>query len=324
MRPSRYRPTHKAIAWFFDAPEYCLELMSEMTGRNIHMSNSDNSPSFWGAIVDLMLLLKAAVMGVVEGLTEFLPISSTGHLILAGALLGFDDDKAKVFDIAIQTGAILAVIIVYWQKISSTVLSLPRSVDAQRFALNVFIAFVPAVILGLLFGKAIKAHLFTPAVVATTFIIGGFIILWAERRQASAVRIQEVEDMRWQDALKVGLVQCLAMIPGTSRSGATIIGGMLLGMSRKAATDFSFYLAIPTLIGAGAYSLYKERALLSMADAPMFAVGLLFSFLSAWICVRWLLKFISTNSFEVFAWYRIVFGLVVLGTSATGWVRWTA
>lgn len=274
--------------------------------------------------MDLMLLLKAAVMGVVEGLTEFLPISSTGHLILAGALLGFDDDKAKVFDIAIQTGAILAVIIVYWQKISSTVRALPHSADAQRFALNVFIAFVPAVILGLLFGKAIKANLFTPEVVATSFIIGGFIILWAERRQASAVRIGEVEDMRWQDALKVGLVQCLAMIPGTSRSGATIIGGMLLGMSRKAATDFSFYLAIPTLIGAGAYSLYKDRALLSIADAPMFAVGLVFSFLSAWVCVRWLLKFISTNSFEVFAWYRIVFGLVVLGTSYFGLVSWTA
>ena len=274
--------------------------------------------------MDTVLLLKAAVMGVVEGLTEFLPISSTGHLILAGALLGFDDDKAKVFDIAIQTGAILAVIIVYWQKISSTVRALPRSADAQRFALNVFIAFVPAVILGLLFGKAIKANLFTPEVVATTFIIGGFIILWAERKQASAVRIAEVEDMRWQDALKVGLVQCMAMIPGTSRSGATIIGGMLLGMSRKAATDFSFYLAIPTLIGAGAYSLYKDRALLSMADAPMFAVGLLFSFLSAWLCVRWLLKFISTNSFEVFAWYRIVFGVVVLGTSYTGVVTWAA
>jgi undecaprenyl-diphosphatase len=274
--------------------------------------------------VDLMLLLKAAVMGVVEGLTEFLPISSTGHLILAGALLGFDDDKAKVFDIAIQTGAILAVIIVYWQKISSTVRALPHSADAQRFALNVFIAFVPAVILGLMFGKAIKANLFTPEVVATSFIIGGFIILWAERRQAVALHIGEVEDMRWQDALKVGLVQCLAMIPGTSRSGATIIGGMLLGMSRKAATDFSFYLAIPTLIGAGAYSLYKDRALLSMADVPMFAVGLVFSFLSAWVCVRWLLKFISTNSFEVFAWYRIVFGLVVLGTSYTGLVTWAA
>ena len=274
--------------------------------------------------MDLTLLLKAAVMGVVEGLTEFLPISSTGHLILAGALLGFDDDKAKVFDIAIQTGAILAVIIVYWQKISSTVRALPHSADAQRFALNVFIAFVPAVILGLMFGKAIKANLFTPEVVATSFIVGGFIILWAERRQARSVHIAEVEDMRWQDALKVGLVQCVAMIPGTSRSGATIIGGMLLGMSRKAATDFSFYLAIPTLIGAGAYSLYKDRALLSMADAPMFAVGLVFSFLSAWVCVRWLLKFISTNSFEVFAWYRIVFGLVVLGTSYSGLVKWAA
>jgi undecaprenyl-diphosphatase len=271
-----------------------------------------------------MLLFKAAVMGVVEGLTEFLPISSTGHLILAGALLGFDDEKAKVFDIAIQTGAILAVIIVYWQKISSTVRALPHSADAQRFALNVLIAFVPAVILGLLFGKAIKANLFTPEVVATTFILGGFVILWAERRRTQVIRIGEVEDMRWQDALKVGLVQCLAMIPGTSRSGATIIGGMLLGMSRKAATDFSFYLAIPTLIGAGAYSLYKDRALLSLADAPMFVVGLVFSFLSAWVCVRWLLKFISTNSFEVFAWYRIVFGLVVLGTSYSGLVTWAA
>ena len=274
--------------------------------------------------MDIVLLLKAAVMGVVEGLTEFLPISSTGHLILAGALLGFDDDKAKVFDIAIQTGAIGAVIIVYWQKISSTVRALPHSADAQRFALNVFIAFVPAVILGLLFGKAIKAHLFTPEVVATTFIIGGFIILWAERRQASAARIQEVEDMRWQDALKVGLVQCLAMIPGTSRSGATIIGGMLLGLSRKAATDFSFYLAIPTLIGAGVYSMYKERALLSMDDVPMFAVGLVVSFISAWICVRWLLRYIASHSFVPFAWYRIAFGLVVLVTAWTGTVTWQA
>jgi undecaprenyl-diphosphatase len=288
------------------------------------LGNSDNSLNISGVLVDSLLLLKAAVMGLVEGLTEFLPISSTGHLILAGSLLGFDDDKAKVFDIAIQTGAILAVIIVYWQKISSTIKALPHSAAAQRFAFNVFIGFVPAVILGLLLGKAIKAHLFTPGVVATTFIVGGFIILWAERRPASTVRIHEVEDMRGRDALKVGLVQCLAMIPGTSRSGATIIGGMLLGLSRKAATDFSFYLAIPTLIGAGAYSLYKERALLSMADAPLFGVGLLVSFLSAWVCVRWLLKFISSHSFEVFAWYRIVFGLVVLGTSYSGLVTWAA
>ena len=274
--------------------------------------------------MDSMLLAKAAVMGVVEGLTEFLPISSTGHLILAGALLGFDDDKAKVFDIAIQTGAIFAVILVYWEKIRSTLKALRYQVEAQRFVLNVFIGFLPAVILGLLFGKLIKAHLFTPWVVATTFIVGGFIILWAERRPPSSVRIRAVEDMRGRDALMVGLVQCLAMVPGTSRSGATIIGGMLLGLSRKAATDFSFFLAIPTLIGAGVYSLYKERALLSMEDLPMFAIGLVVSFISAWICVRWLLKYIASHSFEVFAWYRIAFGLVVLGTAWTGVVTWAA
>ena len=277
--------------------------------------------------MDIALLIKAAIMGVVEGLTEFLPISSTGHLILAGALLGFDDEKAKVFDIAIQTGAIFAVIMVYWQKIKSTVVALPTQRQAQRLALNVLIAFLPAVLLGLLFGKAIKAHLFTPTVVASTFIIGGLIILWAERRQArnpAVARIQEADDMTAVDALKVGLAQCLAMVPGTSRSGATIIGGMLLGLSRKAATDFSFYLAIPTLIGAGAYSLYKERALLSLADLPVFTVGLVFSFLSAWLCVRWLLRFIATHSFVGFAWYRIVFGLVVLGTAWSGLVTWAA
>ncbi len=274
--------------------------------------------------MDTELLVKAALMGVVEGLTEFLPISSTGHLILAGTLLGFHDDKAKVFEIAIQTGAIFAVILVYWQKISSTVRGLGHSPQAQRFAFNVLIGFLPAVVLGLLLGKAIKAHLFTPAVVASAFIIGGFIILWAERRPASTVRVHEVEAMRGRDALKVGLVQCLAMVPGTSRSGATIIGGMLLGLSRKAATDFSFYLAIPTLIGAGAYSLYKERALLSMDDLPMFGVGLLVSFISAWVCVRWLLRFIASHSFEVFAWYRIAFGLLVLATSHFGWVEWQA
>ena len=269
-----------------------------------------------------MLLIKAAIMGVVEGLTEFLPISSTGHLILAGSLLGFDDAKAKVFDIAIQTGAIFAVILVYWQKIRSTLVALPSSRQAQKFALNVFIGFLPAVVLGLLFGKYIKAHLFTPVVVATTFIVGGFIILWAEKRQTGNVRVQTVDDMTPIDALKVGLVQCLAMIPGTSRSGSTIIGGMLMGLSRQAATDFSFFLAIPTLIGAGVYSLYKERALLSMADIPLFATGLIFSFISAWLCVRWLLRYIASNSFVPFAWYRIVFGIIVLVTAFSGMVVW--
>ena len=297
--------------------------------------------------MDFVVLLKAAVMGIVEGLTEFLPISSTGHLILAGALLGLDDEKGKVFDIAIQTGAIFAVILVYWQKISRTVLDLPTDITARRFAANVVIAFLPAVVLGLLFGKQIKMYLFTPEVVASTFIVGGLIILWVEQKlKANAssgllhgdcaenvltssaaeqplARIQNVDDMTPLDALKVGFVQCLAMIPGTSRSGATIIGGMVLGLSRKAATDFSFYLAIPTLIGAGVYSLYKEHALLSMADAPTFAVGLLFSFISAWICVRWLLRYIASHSFVPFAWYRIVFGIAVWLTAYTGWITWS-
>ena len=283
-------------------------------------------------MIDIVLLAKAALMGIVEGLTEFLPISSTGHLILAGALLGFDDEKAKVFDIAIQTGAIFAVVLVYWQKLKSTVLGLPTQPQARALVRNVLIAFLPAVVLGLLFGKAIKAHLFTPEVVASTFILGGFIILWAERRQAAAddvqtgtfSRVQTVDELSALDALKVGLVQCLAMVPGTSRSGATIIGGMLLGLSRQAATDFSFFLAIPTLIGAGAYSLYKERALLSVADAPMFVVGLVFSFISAWMCVRWLLRFVSTHSFVGFAYYRIAFGIVVLATAFSGAVTWAA
>ena len=273
--------------------------------------------------MDIVLLVKAAIMGIVEGLTEFLPISSTGHLILAGSLLGgFGDNRGKVFEIAIQTGAIFAVILVYWQKIKSTVVALPRQPKAQRLALNILIGFLPAVVLGLLFGKVIKAHLFIPTVVASTFIIGGFIILWAEKRPPGSVRVEHVDDLTAWDALKVGLVQCFAMIPGTSRSGSTIIGGMLLGLSRQAATDFSFFLAIPTLIGAGVYSVYKERALLSMADVPLFAVGLVFSFISAWLCVRWLLKFISTHNFIPFAWYRIAFGIVVLVTAWTGTVVW--
>jgi undecaprenyl-diphosphatase len=274
--------------------------------------------------VDTVLLVKAAIMGIVEGLTEFLPVSSTGHLILAGHLLGLQGERDKVFEIAIQTGAILAVIIVYWQKIRSTLVALPSQGEAQRFALNVLVAFIPAVVLGLGLGRLIKEHLFTPGVVATTFILGGFIILWAEGRRHPAVRIHEVEQMGWTDALKLGLVQCLALVPGTSRSGATIIGGMLLGLSRKAATDFSFYLAIPTLIGAGVYSLYKERAALGTDDIPMFLVGLVFSFVSAWLCVRWLLRYISTHDFKPFAWYRIAFGIVVLLTSWTGWIQWTA
>jgi undecaprenyl-diphosphatase len=274
--------------------------------------------------LDLVLLLKAAIMGIVEGLTEFLPISSTGHLILTGALLGFDDEKSKVFDIAIQSGAILAVIIVYWAKIRATIVNLPSSKRAQRFAANVFIGFLPAGIIGFTVYKAIKVYLFNPPVVAGAFIVGGFIILWVEKIAKPVVRIHDIDDMSGLDALKVGLVQCLGMIPGTSRSGATIIGGMLLGLSRKVAAEFSFFLAIPTLVGATVYSLYKERALLSMADLPLFGVGFVVSFIAAWLCIRWLLKFIATHDFVGFAYYRIAFGIVVLATAWTGTVHWVA
>ena len=273
--------------------------------------------------MDLILLAKAAVMGIVEGLTEFLPVSSTGHLILAGSLLGMTDDKSKVFDIAIQTGAILAVIIVYWQRLSTAVLELGSSARARRFVANVAIGFLPAAVIGFFVYKSIKAYLFNGPVVASAFIVGGLIILWVEKRAHPAPpRIVDVDQMTPLDALKVGFVQCLGMIPGTSRSGATIIGGMLLGLSRKAATDFSFFLAIPTLVAAGGYSLFKERRLLSAADVPLFAVGFAVSFIAAWFCVRWLLRYISSHTFVPFAWYRIAFGIVVLATAWSGLVVW--
>ncbi|NVO07495.1 MAG: undecaprenyl-diphosphate phosphatase, partial [Rhodoferax sp.] len=218
----------------------------------------------------------------------------------------------------------LAVIIVYWAKIRATIVTLPNSRRAQRFAANVLIGFLPAGIIGLTVYKAIKLHLFNPPVVAGAFIVGGFIILWVEKIAKPVVRIHDIDDMSGLDALKVGLVQCLGMIPGTSRSGATIIGGMLLGLSRKVAAEFSFFLAIPTLVGAGAYSLYKERALLSVADLPLFGVGFVVSFISAWLCIRWLLKFIATHDFVGFAYYRITFGIVVLVTAYFHWVEWVA
>ena len=278
--------------------------------------------------MDLILLFKAAIMGIVEGLTEFLPVSSTGHLILAGSLIGFTDEtvrSAKLFEIVIQAGAIVAVMIVYWQRLREALAGLSGPDGRQRrFVLNVLIGFLPAAVLGVLFSKAIKAHLFTPEVVAATFVLGGLVILWAERRQASAVRIQTVDELTPLDALKVGIAQSFALVPGTSRSGATLIGGMLFGLSRKAATDFSFFLAIPTLIGASVYSLWKERAALSAADVPLLAVGTVVSFLVAWIVVRWLLRYIATHSFVPFAWYRIAFGGVVLLTWWQGWIRWAA
>ncbi len=275
----------------------------------------------------LPILVKAAILGVVEGLTEFLPISSTGHLILAGSLIGFSGEKAKLFDVAIQTGAMFAVIWHFRVRIAKVLAGLTNDRSAQRFACNVLVAFLPAAVLGLLFGKYIKAHLFSPVPVAIAFVVGGLIILWVERFQQTrqlAPRVNEVEDLSIGDAVKLGLAQACALIPGTSRSGATIIGGMLFGLSRKAATEFSFFLAIPTLIGAGAYDTYKYRALLSASDLPVFGMGLVVSFIAALICVRWLIRYVASNTFVPFAWYRIVFGLMVLLTGYLGWVNWSA
>ena len=285
--------------------------------------------------MDWTVALKAALMGIVEGLTEFLPISSTGHLILAGSLLDLTGETVKVFEIAIQTGAMLAVIWEYRQRLAATVTGLATEPAARRFALNVLVAFIPAAVLGLLLGKVVKEHLFHPVPVAMAFIVGGLIILWVERRHRGQfggrdlegtrrARVESVDQMSGLDALKVGLVQCLALIPGTSRSGATIIGSMMFGFSRKCATEFSFFLGIPTLMGAGAYSVWKQRDLLQWSDLPMFAVGTVFAFFSAWLCIRWLIRYVSTHDFTVFAWYRIVFGLVVLATAYTGAVEWRA
>lgn len=273
--------------------------------------------------MDLLLLLKALVLGVVEGLTEFLPVSSTGHLILAGDLLDFNDERGKLFEIVIQSGAIVAVCWEYRAKIVAVLTGLPREPAAQRFALNLLIAFIPLAVLGLLFGRAIKAHLFNAPTVAATFILGAIIILWAERRKHT-IRVDSVDELSPLDALKLGFAQALALIPGTSRSGATIIGGLFIGLSRRAATEFSFFLAIPTLITATLYQLYKERALLAFDDLGMWVVGFMAAFISAFWAVRGLLRYISTHDFSVFAWYRIAFGIVVLATWKFELVAWTA
>jgi undecaprenyl-diphosphatase len=275
--------------------------------------------------LDQPTLLTALALGIVEGLTEFLPVSSTGHLIVSGSLLGYTGEQAKVFEIVIQAGAILAVCWEYRVRLLAVLRGLASDPRAQRFAVNLAVAFMPAAVLGLAFGKAIKAHLFAPVPVACAFVAGAFVILWAERRQKArpnAVRIDSVDDMRWPDALKVGLAQALALVPGTSRSGATIIGGMLFGLSRTAATEFSFFLAIPTLFAATGYEVVKNRHLLAATDLPAFGVGFAASFVSAFLCVRWLIRYVSHNDFVPFAWYRIAFGAVILVTAYGGLVQW--
>ncbi|WP_434600962.1 undecaprenyl-diphosphate phosphatase [Pseudomonas sp. Z4-7] len=273
--------------------------------------------------MDLWTAFSALILGVVEGLTEFLPISSTGHQIVVADLLEFGGERSMAFNIIIQLGAILAVVWEFRRKIFDVVLGLPTQPGARRFTANLLIAFFPAVILGVLLADWIHHYLFNPITVATALVLGGLVMLWAERRQ-HRVHAETVDDMTWKDALKVGLAQCIAMIPGTSRSGATIIGGLLFGLSRKTATEFSFFLAMPTMVGAAVYSGYKYRELFVPADFPVFAIGFITAFIFAMIAVKGLLRFIASHSYAVFAWYRIAFGLLILATWQFGWVDWTA
>ncbi|MDO9625661.1 MAG: undecaprenyl-diphosphate phosphatase [Pseudomonas sp.] len=272
--------------------------------------------------MDLWVAVQSLILGIVEGITEFLPISSTGHQIIVADLIGFSGERAMAFNIIIQLGAILAVVWQFRRKIIEVVLGLPREAEAQRFTSNLLIAFLPAVILGVAFADLIHQYLFNPITVAAALIVGGVIMLWAERRE-HVIHAESVDDMTWKDALKVGCAQCLAMIPGTSRSGATIIGGLLFGLSRKAATEFSFFLAMPTMVGAAVYSGYKYRELFLPADLPVFAIGFVTSFIFAMIAVRALLKFIGNHSYAVFAWYRIGFGLLILTTWQLHLIDWS-
>ncbi|MNF38357.1 Undecaprenyl-diphosphatase [compost metagenome] len=272
--------------------------------------------------MDFWTAIQVVILGIVEGLTEFLPISSTGHQIVVADMINFGGERAMAFNIIIQLGAILAVVWEFRRKIFDVVVGLPREASAQRFTVNLLVAFMPAVILGVLFADFIHHYLFNPITVATALVVGGIIMLWAEQRQ-HVVRAEHVDDMRWTDALKIGCVQCLAMIPGTSRSGSTIIGGLLFGLSRKAATEFSFFLAMPTMVGAAVYSGYKYRELFQPGDLPVFAVGFVVSFIFAMIAVRSLLKFIGSHSYAAFAWYRIGFGLLILATWQFGMIDWS-
>jgi undecaprenyl-diphosphatase len=272
--------------------------------------------------MDLIVAVKALILGVVEGLTEFLPVSSTGHLIVVGSLLNWNDEKGEVFEIVIQFAAILAICWLYRQRLWRVVATLPRDRKSQLFTLNLVLAFLPAAILGVIFIDTIKKYLFAPVPVATAFIVGGILILWIESRKR-AVRVDDVDGIKPADALWIGVAQTLSMIPGTSRSGATIMGGLLCGLSRRSATEFSFFLAIPTILGATVLQLYKARNLLDVHDLAVIGVGSIASFISAMFAVRALLRYVSAHNFKVFAWYRIAFGFVILGTWYFGAVKWS-
>lgn len=261
--------------------------------------------------MELMLLLKAFILGVVEGATEFLPVSSTGHLIIVGDLLNFTDEKSNVFKIFIQLGAILAICWEYKARLQFVSTQALSDTRAQRFIVNLAIAFMPAALLGLAFHSQIKTYLFSPFTVAIALIVGGFVILIVEKCAPKSMT-ETVDDMSFKQALKIGLAQSLALIPGVSRSGATILGGMVFGLSRKAATEFSFFIAIPIMFAATIYDLIKNRDLLSWGDFPVFAVGFITAFFAALLAVKTLVRYVANHDFRLFAYYRIVFGCIVL------------
>jgi len=262
-------------------------------------------------IMDFILLIKALVLGLVEGATEFLPVSSTGHLIIVGDLLNFNDERGKVFEIVIQLGAILAVCWEYRAKIGHVLASMTTEAVSQRFAVNLILAFLPAAVLGLAFHHAIKQYLFSPITVAIAWIVGGFAILVIEK-YAPQPDTHSVDEMDWKHALKVGFAQALALVPGVSRAGATILGGVVFRLSRKTATEFSFFLAIPIMFAATFFDVYQGREMLHAADFDVFAVGFVTAFFSALLVVKGLLRYVAHHDFRAFAWYRIGFGVLVL------------
>jgi undecaprenyl-diphosphatase len=261
--------------------------------------------------MDLILLLKSLILGVVEGITEFIPVSSTGHLILAGDLLGFGDEKAKVFEVFIQLGAILSVVWLYREKVFGVINGLPSRNEARSLAINIIIAFLPAAFIGLLVHKFIKAYLFNPITVAGALIAGGIAILLIEKMDHRA-HVKNVDSITLKQAIGAGIAQCLALFPGVSRSGATIMGGLIIGFDRKVAVEFSFFLAIPTMFAATGYDLFKSLNALSLSDIPLFLVGFTTAFFSALIVIKAFLGYVSKHDFSGFAYYRIVFGLLVL------------
>lgn len=261
--------------------------------------------------MDVIIYLQALILGVVEGLTEFLPISSTGHLIVVGEWLNFKGEVASSFEVVIQLGAILAVCWEYRAKLTNVLFNANTDKNARKLVYNLVLGFLPAALIGFFFIKDIKAYLFNPVVVGWALIIGGLIIWWVERKP-QPVRVNTLQEIRPMDALKIGFAQCLALIPGASRSGATIMGGILFGLERKVATEFSFFLAIPVIFAAALYDLYKNWSILTISDFPIFAIGFIAAFLSAFIAVKALLRFIATHTFMPFAWYRIGLGVGIL------------